>query len=288
MHRSLIIALALAVAPASMASDMDAQSHRVEVEAWHAGRMQRLQAPDGWLSLVGLHWVEPGEHQVGSAADNDIVLATGPARLGRLTVGEGTLMLDPDAASGVGRPAAPAARIDIVPGQSSIELLNRGERHALRVRDAEAKSRTAFRGIQRYPVDIAWQVRARFESHPPGQTIDIANVTGSLDPTPNPGRLHFEINGKPYSLEAVEGTETQLFLIIADRTSGRETYGAGRFVYVDLPVNGTTLIDFNRAYNPPCAFTEFSTCPLPPPENRLDLAVTAGEKKYAGIAEIAQ
>lgn len=280
MLRPVSLALAVLAAFPAVAADVDVEAHRAAVEAWHARRIERLQAPDGWLSLVGLHWVEPGTHTLGSAADNAIVLATGPAHLGTVTSGEGRLSIAPAADSGVAAPAPEATRVDIEPGRSSIEFLERGERRALRVRDSQAPTRLQFAGIERFPVDPKWRVEARYEAHPAGRTIDIANVTGSLDPTPNPGRLHFEIDGQPFSLEAVEGSATQLFLIIADRTSGRDTYGAGRFVYVDLPVDGRTVIDFNLAYNPPCAFTAYSTCPLPPPENRLDIAVTAGEKRY--------
>ncbi len=280
MLRPVTLALAVLAALPAAATDFDADAHRASVDAWHAKRIERLRAPDGWLSLVGLHWVEPGSHTIGSAADNAIVLATGPARLGMVTLADGKLGLVPAPDSGVAAAAPDARRIEIEPGRSSIEFLDRGERHALRVRDAQAPTRLRFAGIERFPVDAKWRVEARYEAHPEGRTIDIANVTGSLDPTPNPGRLHFEIDGRPFSLEAVEGSATQLFLIIADRTSGRDTYGAGRFVYVDLPVDGRTVIDFNLAYNPPCAFTAYSTCPLPPPENRLDIAVTVGEKSY--------
>ncbi len=260
-------------------------AHRAAVDAWHAARLQRLRAPDGWLSLVGLHWVEEGEHSFGTANDNDIVIATGPAHFGKVSLSDGVLRILPAADSGVAAPAADATRIDIVAGRSSIELLTRGDRRGLRVRDSEAKTRTGFVGIDRYPVNFKWRVEAHFEPHVAGTTMDIANVTGSLDPTGNPGVLHFEFDGKPYSLEALDGDEKQLFLIIADRTSGKDTYGAGRFIYIDKPVDGKAIIDFNHAYNPPCAFTAFSTCPLPPPENRLDLAVTAGERKHIGLSE---
>ncbi|MGQ0799013.1 MAG: DUF1684 domain-containing protein [Pseudomarimonas sp.] len=282
-----LVALAMTTsAPSSVASEVSPQAaHRAEVDAWHTARLQRLRAPDGWLSLVGLHWVEEGEHSLGTASDNDIVLATGPAHLGRVSLNNGVLRVLPAAESGVAAPAADATRIDIVAGRSSIELLTRGDRRGLRVRDSEAKTRTGFVGIDRYPVNMAWRVDARFVAHPAGKTMDIANVTGSLDPTGNPGVLHFEFAGKPYSLEALDGTETQLFLIIADRTSGKDTYGAGRMIYIDKPVDGKAIIDFNQAYNPPCAFTAFSTCPLPPPENRLDLAVTAGERKHIGLSQ---
>ena len=280
-----LLAMTMSALPALATETNPEVAHRAEIEAWHATRLQRLRAPDGWLSLVGLHWVGAGEHSVGSARDNDIVLATGPARLGKVHLSDGVLRIHPDAESGVAVPAADATRIDIVAGRSSIELLTRGDRRGLRVRDSEAKTRTGFVGIDRYPVNFQWRVEARFVAHAAGKTMDIANVIGSLDPTGNPGVLHFEFAGKPYSLEALDGDEKQLFLIIADRTSGKDTYGAGRFIYIDKPVDGKATIDFNQAYNPPCAFTVFSTCPLPPPENRLDLAVTAGERKHIGLSE---
>ncbi len=283
---SAVWALMATTALPTMAAEITPQAaHRAEVDAWHTARLQRLRAPDGWLSLVGLHWVEAGEHRLGSAPDNDIVLATGPAHLGKVSNIDGVLRILPAANSGMAQPPADATRIDMVVGRSSIELLTRGERRGLRVRDAQAKTRTGFVGIDRYPVNYKWRVEARFEPHPAGKSMDIANVTGSIDPTGNPGVLHFEFAGKPYSLEALDGDEKQLFLIIADRTSGKDSYGAGRFIYIDKPVDGKAVIDFNHAYNPPCAFTAFSTCPLPPPENRLDLAVTAGERKHIGLSE---
>jgi uncharacterized protein (DUF1684 family) len=152
----------------------------------------------------------------------------------------------------------------------------------LRVRDARARTRTGFVGIENFPIDVGWRYDARFEPHPPGKTIEIANVIGQLDAMPNPGAVVFERDGQTFRLEAVDDGDGTLFLIFADRTNGKQTYGAGRFLYADAPVEGRTVVDFNRAYNPPCAFNAYSTCPLPPPENRLDLAVTAGEKTYAG------
>jgi len=280
-RRFALALFALGLAMPIQAESLSADAHRAAIEAWHAQRIERLRAPDGWLSLVGLHWVEPGEHTLGSAAGNAIQIATGPAHLGKVTLRDGVLTVVPSPESGVAPMAAGSTRMTLVDGQSSIELLTRGERHALRVRDALAPSRTKFKGIERYPIDRQWRVEARFIPHPPGKTLDIANVTGSLDPTGNPGLLQFELDGRPFSLEALDGNETQLFLIIADRTSGKETYGAGRFIYIDKPVDGRAVIDFNQAYNPPCAFTAFSTCPLPPPENRMDIAVTAGEMKVA-------
>lgn len=270
--------------------------HTSEIEQWRAQRLERLQAPQGWLSLVGLHWVEPGTHRIGSGEDNDIVLATGPAQLGTLTLEQGKLKFTaaPDSGVSVGG-AAPTRAFELLPdssgkptvlsfdaGQATLQAIERAGRIGLRVRDARAKTRTGFVGIEQFPIDASWRLEARFEAHPPGKTIPIANVIGQLEPMANPGAVVFERDGRTHRLEAVDEGDGQLFLIFADRTSGKETYGAGRFLYAAPAVDGKTVLDFNKAYNPPCAFNAYSTCPLPPPENRLDLAVTAGEKKYAG------
>lgn len=268
-------------------------AYRAEIEAWRAARVERLKQPEGWLSLVGLHWLAEGAQTVGSAADNDVVLAVGPERLGTLTLADGRvrLALAPGVEARIGDTEAREAELvadsagspTVVRfGRASFVVIERSGRFGLRVRDPEAKTRTGFVGIESYPIDPKWRVDARFEPHPEGRTIEIASVINTLEPMKNPGALVFEIDGKPHRLEAVDDGSGQLFLIFADRTSGRETYGPGRFLYAAMPADGRTVLDFNRAYNPPCAFNAYSTCPLPPPENRLDLAVRAGEKKYEG------
>ncbi|MBB5016668.1 DUF1684 domain-containing protein [Rehaibacterium terrae] len=278
---------------------IDAAAHRAEIEAWRGEREERLRRPDGWLSLVGLHWVEPGTHTVGSDADNAIRLAVGPARLGTLTLEGDHARFAPAEGAGIVVGGLPQAEeFTLVPdnlgeptvvsfdaGEASFLLIRRSGRYALRVRDARANPRVGFAGIAHYAIDPAWRVQARFEAHPAGRTIAIANVTGSIDPMPNPGAVVFTVDGREHRLEALDEGTGELFLIFADRTNGRETYGAGRFLYAPWPEQGRTVLDFNRAYNPPCAFNAHSTCPLPPPENRLDLAVTAGEKKYTGPTE---
>jgi uncharacterized protein len=275
------------------------EDHAAAVEAWRAQRLERLQRPDGWLSLVGLHWLEPGAQRIGRGADNDIVLATGPDRLGVVTVTGTTVAFEPAVAASASVDGTPitepfelteadkprSLRVAFGDGAASFQLLARGGRFALRVRDANANTRTAFAGIAHYPVDAAWRFDARFEPHPAGKTIDIVNVLGQTEAMPNPGTLVFERDGHEYRLQAVDEGEPQLFLIFADRTNRTETYGAGRFLYFDKPTDGRTVLDFNRSYNPPCAFTSHSTCPLPPPDNRIDLAVTAGEKRYRGPTE---
>ena len=295
---SLSLLLLCAGGAAMAAEPIDPAVHRADVEAWHAGRIERLQRPDGWLSLVGLHWVEPGRHRVGSAADSDIVLNTGPATLGVIEREGDSVYLTPAADAGVRFTPTAEGRVRLLPdstgtptvvhfndGAASFLLIERSGRFGLRVRDGAAPTLTGFRGIERFPVDPAWRVEARFVAHPAGKTIDIASVINTLEPMANPGVLEFTRDGQTFRLEAIlEGAEdASLFVIFADRTNRSSTYGAGRFVYTEgLPADGRVVLDFNKAYNPPCALNAYSTCPLPPPENRLDLAIEAGEKRYAG------
>lgn len=279
---------------------MDRAAFEKDVMQWRSVRVERLRKPDGWLSLVGLHWVEPGVHQVGKADANDIQLRTGPAKLGTLTLKDGKATLKSDRAAGVmigGKPVVGevALKSDATTdadgptivafnkGNANFQVIERSGRFALRVKDANAPTRTGFLGIDYFDADPAWRFNARFEPHPPGKTIQIASVINTIDPMANPGTVVFEKDGKTYRLEAVDEGDGQLFLIYADRTNGKTTYGAGRFVYADPPKNGMTVVDFNKSYNPPCVFTHYATCPLPPPENRLDLTVTAGEKSYGGV-----
>lgn len=262
--------------------------------AWRAQRQQTLTQPDGWTALVGLHWLDPGSHYAGSAADNGIRLAVGPAQFGMFDVRDGHVRFVPNARAGLtidGAPARPMAlRADDDPaganviafddGKGRATIIHRGNRFALRVKHADAPTRTAFRGLQYWPGGPDWIVEARFVPNPPGSTLDVANIVGIVEPTPNPGYVEFKRNGNPYRLQALANDDGGLFLVFADRTSGHGSYGAGRFIDTAPPKDGHVRIDFNQAYNPPCAFTPFATCPLPPAGNRLDLAVTAGEKAY--------
>jgi len=277
----------------------DRAAFEQDIAKWRSGRVERLRKPDGWLSLVGLHWVEPGAHKIGMAASNDIQLRTGPAKLGTLTLKDGNATLKPNPAAGVtidGKPATGeiALRTDATTddkgptivvfnkGTANFQVIERSGRFALRVKDANAPTRTGFLGIDYFDADPAWRFNARFEPHPKGKTIQVASVINTIDPMVNPGTVVFEKNGKTYRLEAVDEGDGALFLIFADRTNGHSTYGAGRFLYAEPVKNGMTVVDFNKSYNPPCVFTHYATCPLPPPENRLDLTITAGEKAYRG------
>ena len=268
-----------------------------QVEQWRKGRLDRLTAPDGWLSLVGLHWLKDGANRVGSAEDNDIVLAVGPAHFGVVTLagGKATVELDRNAKATIdGKSARSAQLLDdshehpttIAAGSVSFYLIERNGRRGLRIKDSKSAARTGFRGIESFPIDPTWRIEARWVPFDPPHTLETPNVLGQVDRYPVPGKAVFERDGKHFELLPVIEVpgDKQLFLIFADRTSGKETYGAARFLYADMPKDGKIVLDFNEAYNPPCAFTSFATCPLAPPENRLDLRVTAGEKKYAGGA----
>ena len=273
---------------------MDFDSYRREIDAWHAARIERLTAPRGWLSLVGLEWLKPGANRVGSAADNDIVLDKAPAYLGTVEwSGDGTLAvtLDPEVGATIdGRAVARAILIDdshpapteVAFGTSSFIAVERGGRKGLRVRDSEAVTRRGFAGIERFPIDPAWRIVADWVPLDPPFQLATGTVIGTIEQYPAPGKAVFERDGRTFELYPVleaPGDEP-LFLIFADATSGKETYGAARFLYADRPRHGRIVLDFNRAYNPPCAFTPYATCPLAPPENRLAVRVPAGEKKY--------
>lgn len=292
-----ILGVAMTVAACSPSNDGAAPTDWAAADAaWHAERIERLTAPDGWLSLVGLHWIEPGVHRIGSADDCDIRLNTGPDHLGTLVREGDALRFAPAEGVAAATGEAPIegelalitdaggqtpTRVGFDVGQASFEAIVRGDRVALRVRDARAETRTGFAGIERFAPDPSWRFEARFEPHPEGRTIPIANVLGQLEPMPNQGTLVFERDGREFRLETVDEGDGRLFVIFADRSNGAGTYGAGRSVYAEPPdAEGRSVLDFNRGYNPPCAFTAYSTCPLPPPENRMDIRVEAGELTY--------
>lgn len=283
---------------AAQAAAKAAAAFAAEQQRWRDARAADLVRPDGWTSLVGLHWISPGPHFVGSSPGSGIRLAVGPSEFGLLTLRkDGTLHLQPARTARLTLDEAPLggaavlrsdadeggpSRIGFDDGKGIATVIRRGDRHALRVRHADARTRTAFAGLDFWPASRDWVVEARFVAHPPGRTIPVADIVGTLKDTPNPGVVEFAHGGKPYRIEALDGGNGSLFLVFADRTNGHGSYPAGRFLDAPAPdAQGRVVLDFNRSYNPPCAYTAFATCPLPPAENRLDLAIEAGEKAYA-------
>jgi uncharacterized protein len=288
----LLVLFALA-RPTAPVKD-SAPAYRTEIERWRADRVRRLTADDGWLTVIALAWLEEGDNRVGAAPSNRIVLPTGkaPAELATIHLSRGSARLT--VAPGVavthdGKPVSTIALASDADGEPTIVrhgtlsfyLIKRGDRLGVRVKDSANPARSRFHGIESYPVREAWRIPARFERYQPKKSIPIPNVLGGVTKEPSSGAVVFTVGGKEYRLDAVdEEGEEDLFLIFADQTNGKETYGAGRFLYAPHPgADGRTVVDFNKAYNPPCAFTPFATCPLPPPQNRLPISVEAGEKR---------
>jgi uncharacterized protein (DUF1684 family) len=267
---------------------MTPDQHRESVLAWRAARDARLRDPDGWLTLVGLHWLEPGENTFGSAPDNDLVLrgTDVPARIGTLVLGDGRVVLRRD-----GKPDLPMA-VDLTGEPTTLDagtlrmyVIQRGDRFGLRVRDHASPALAAFDGMDHFPIDAGWRLEGRVEPSSPGTTLEIMDVIGVVTHEPSPGVVTFERDGREWRLHALPGDEDagSLWLVFADATNGRSTYGGGRFVYTEpVQPDGRVVVDFNLAYNPPCVFTPYATCPLPPAVNRLPLAIEAGERAFSG------
>lgn len=283
---SLVVMGGLADLPASELSHEDA------VRDWRERRHERLSSESGWLTLVGLEWLEEGENRIGSNPSSTVLIKGGPDNWGTLYVEGDELRFVPSPGEGITVDGEEVSEVQLVAdtqgeptvvrsGSLSFYVIYR-ESYALRVKDAQAPALKNFVGVPAFDFQEDWRFEARFIPSPAGETIEIGNVLGQLSPSPVYGYAEFERDGESYRLLGLgdENSESVWFLF-ADRTSGRETYGAGRFLYSDgMPENGKLVVDFNKAYNPPCAFSDYATCPLPPQQNRLDLAVTAGEKDY--------
>lgn len=263
----------------------DTEEYEQEILAWRDRRIDALRASYGWLSLVGLHWLEEGENSVGSGTGNDIVLpaSIGVEHVGSVWLEDGSVRVEVGADSSLSarvRPEIEGELVELAVGSVRLYLIERSGKLAVRVKNSEAKTRTHFRGIDYYPIDSSWRVTARFEPYDPPKTLRIVNILGMPEPAKSSGALVFELDGETYRLDPIDEGDS-LFVVIGDATNGSETYGGGRFVYTDLPsADGMVVLDFNKSYNPPCVFTEYSTCPLPPEQNKLLIAVRAGERAY--------
>ena len=295
-YLGIVLMTAMLTTGAAAATSVGDAAHRKEIETWRAKRAERLKAPNGWLSLVGLEWLKEGANTIGSAKDNAIVIAKAPPHLGNIVLdrGRATFSLDPRALDAkIDGEKKPGAELlddshekptTVSFGTANFYLIKRDDKFGLRIKDTEADTRVHFVGIDNFDVDPSWRVEAKWEAYDPPHQIEEANILGQIEKVTVPGAATFEHGGKTYKVEPMleNPGDTELFLVFADRTSGKETYGAARFLYAAAPKDGKVLLDFNKAYNPPCAFTQYATCPLPTQQNRLDTRVTAGEKKYRG------
>lgn len=266
-----------------------------EVATWRATRIERLKSPTGWLTLVGLFPLSEGDNTLGSAVDNQCVFPAGaPERVGTARLEGDRVTFTAAPGAHVSHDSVEIENLELVPDPDSgaviLHVANRFEflhilragKHYIRLKDAQAEALKHFDSLPHYPVNVALCLEARWEKYPTPRTATIPNVLGFDTETPITGAAVFEWNGTTYRLEPDEADDDAYFFVFGDATNGKETYGGGRFMYMDPPDStGMMRIDFNRAYNPPCVFTPYATCPLPRSENVLPFKVEAGELAFA-------
>ncbi len=273
---------------AALTAASAASTYQSTIQTWRKEREERLKAKDGWLAVAGLFWLKEGENRVGSDPSYEIVLPQGraPARLGVLDFRNGKTTFRMATGAHVTLNGNPIVTAELKPDSDALQtgdftmiVIKRGPRYAIRLRDLHSKTREEFTKLHWYPIKEQYRVIAKFVAHHQPQKIAITNVLGQTDLEPSPGYAVFQLMGHSYRLDPVlEGD--QLFFIFRDQSSLKTTYGAGRFLYADQPKEGKVILDFNKAYNPPCAFTAYATCPLPPKQNRLAVKIEAGELRY--------
>ena len=263
-----------------------------EVEQWDQKRISRLKEETGWLNLAGLFWLKEGENKFGSAKNNDIIFTFGPGQIGSLFLIDSIVTIKVNPGVEVlhnGTSVSEMIMNDdysdsttfLQTGSLKWNIIKRTKGFAIRLRDLSSKLVKEFKGIERFPINVDWKIEAKFNIYDPPKKIMIPDVVGTVDEESSPGAAVFEVDGKTFSMDALDAGGSRIWFIFADETSGEETYGAGRFLYTDKPDSlGKVILDFNKAYNPPCVFSKFATCPLPPKDNYLKLRITAGEKMW--------
>ncbi|MBL8190716.1 MAG: DUF1684 domain-containing protein [Acidobacteria bacterium] len=277
------------VAVAASAQD----SYDQTIQKWRAEREAKLKADDGWLTVTGLFWLREGQNEFGSAPTNDIVLPPGsaPDKLGSFEWLNGKITLRVAEGAIVTANSKPVRELVlhsetvkrpevIEAGDLSFLLLKRGDRWGIRLKDKNSFARQNFTGLRWYPAKESFRIAADFIAYDQPKDIPIVNILGDIENYKSPGLLKFKLNGQEYTLEPVNSGGDRLFIIFRDLTSNKTTYAASRFLYADAPKDGKVILDFNQAINPPCAFTAYATCPLPPKQNRLNVAIEAGELIY--------
>ncbi len=267
-------------------------TYEKEMQSWQQKRIQALKDPNGWINLTGLFWLKPGKNSFGSAPTNDFVYQhkNMPSKAGYflwenqqvywvsnsgISIKINDSLITKALVFEEGKNQASLMAL----GSLRWNIIQREEKMGVRLRDLASAQLTSFKGTERFALDSNLKLIAHLEPVQQNKLL-IANVLGQISPLASPGKLVFNIKGTTYTLDALEEGE-ELFILFGDATSGKETYPAGRFLYTNKPdANGNTILDFNKAFNPPCAFTKFATCPLPPKQNILPIAIKAGEKNY--------
>jgi uncharacterized protein len=266
-------------------------AYRTSIEKWRQDYEAYLKSDDGWLTVSGLFWLHEGENRFGSDALNDIVLpvASAPAEAGTFVFRDGKTVVHVNPGVKVTlngkrvesaelRPDLIAERLHL--GELTLFVHASGERYGIRLKDKNSKLRKEFTGLNWFPVDEQYRITGRFVPYDPPKQLEIQNILGDFDKTPIVGYAAFTLHGQEYRLEAAPDAPGTVEFVFRDLTSGKETYPAARFLDAENPKNGTVLLDFNKAYNPPCAYNPYTTCPIPTPQNRLRVAILAGEKMY--------
>ncbi|MCF8241316.1 MAG: DUF1684 domain-containing protein [Melioribacteraceae bacterium] len=263
-----------------------------EINDWDQRRVENLKRETGWLNLVGLYWLEEGRNTFGADENNDLIFpSNAPGFIGTFTLEDSTVSIsvndDVDVTVGGNPVTNMILRSDMEDSTTVMEykslrwfVIQREEKFGIRLRDLEAELVKNFEGIERFTINEDWKIPAEYSVFDEPRTMQVPSIIGTVTDETVYGELKFSVKGSNYSLTPIT-SGSGYFLVFADETSGEETYGAGRFLYVEgADSTGHTVIDFNKAYNPPCAFTKYATCPLPPKENYLKLRITAGEKNY--------
>jgi uncharacterized protein (DUF1684 family) len=284
-----LVALLPGLGASAVAGD---ESYRTEIERWRQKREADLKADDGWLTVSGLYWLRPGETRIGSDPGNDLLLpARAPGVVGTLSLADGKAVFQSAPGVAVTRNGTPFENgpihsdVDDHPdtlavGDVKLILLKRGERLAVRTKDNQSPLRASFAGLRWYPAREKWRIEAKFVAHPASTKLKMETIVGETESTDSPGHVTFEHGGKVLSLQAAGQKNGSLWFVFRDGTSGRTTHGGARQLYADAPRGGVVVLDFNKAVNLPCAYIPYATCPLAPPQNRLSLAIEAGELKY--------
>ena len=283
-----VIVLGAALTMARPATDAPDPAYVQTFEKWKAEETADLKA--NWLSLAGLFWLKPGVNTFGSDAGNAIVFPKGPAHAGEFDLNgkDVTVKLLPEAKARIGGKLVTTAKLDpdstdhvtrIEMGALQFYVIVRGERVGIRLRDTDSEASRNFKGMVFFPLDMNYRVTATWVPSDGKATVAVPNVLGDVSANPSPGVAVFKLNGQELKLTALGGdAKGGLFIVFSDPTAKNDTYPGGRFIDTPPVVNGTVVLDFNRAYNPPCAVTPYATCPLAPKENRLAVAIPAGEK----------
>ena len=275
--------------------EMDPETHLTEVKEWHSNRLMELRKPDGWLSVIGLHWLRPGENTFGSDPSNAVVfpdLPEIPDRIGSFILENNRvhMVVEPEVNVTIqGEPVTSTvihgkSKRPITASLGSLhwQVIKRQDLFGVRLRNSVNPAIEAFKGVECFPVSLGWRIPARFDRYDPPIRIEVPNVLGQINMQRSPGAVVFSVGDIEYRLDVTgnPGDKT-FFIVFGDMTNGHETYKHGRFIRVDAPDDdGWLYIDFNKAHNPPCGFTDYATCPTPPSQNRLSIRIEAGEKVY--------